>query len=197
MKRMTLAALAVITVQGTSASAVSVNSGETIRGAYSFVTTGVTELEPAAFLLRLTSADPLANGDSVGLRYLDSALNPLSFTRFDSVGSVVDPTIGITFDTSDFLPGLSPNVPQTGFIEIVGLRGSFDVLNLNLTAVEQLGAIGILRQNLVTEFDRVEQAPSPVPLPGGLSLAITGLLALFGTSLGRRLTTIDVLPSIR
>ena len=189
MFRRTLAAFALISAQLAPADAAQLNPGEVIRGVYSFTTTGITELEPVAFQLRLSSIDLFGDGDSVGIRYLDSSLNVLSFTRFDAIGKGLDPTVGITFDTDDFLPGVLPNVPLSGFVEIEALQGSFDVVNLNLSVLEQFGAIGVLRQSLVSDFDRVEVSPAPIPLPGGLSLSLAGVLVLFGIGLSRPVKT--------
>ena len=185
MFKETLAALAVVAAQTTFASAAQLNAGETIRGAYSFTTTGITDLEPVAFFLRLTANDPFGNGDAIGIRYLDSSLTPLSFTRFDAVGSGLDTTVGISFAITDFLPGTQPNVPLSGFVEIEALQGSFDVLSLNLSALEPLTAVGVLRQSLVSDFEAVGTSPTPVPLPGAFALFLAGLLALCRLRRGR------------
>lgn len=191
MTKSILTALALICLQATPSSALSVNTGQTIRGAYSFATSGLTGLEPTSFLLRLSSADLFGGTDAVGIRYLDNSLNPLTFSRFDAGGTALDPTIGLTFNSTDFLPGvLNPTdplrVPRSGFIEIMGLAGSFDVSAIDLFATEFVSVLGSPRQVRVTEFQYVTTAPAPVPLPAtGLFLA-SGLLGLFGARAKRR-----------
>ncbi len=168
--------LACLVVQTEPLAAITLDQGEVIRGAYAFPTFGSATVEPTSFLLRLSPLDLFGNGDSVGIRYLDAAQRPLSFSRFDSVGTALDPTVGILFEANDMLPPvLVPSVPSSGFIEISALAGSFDVNSINLFATE----MNILRGVIVRDFERIKQAQAPVPLPsaGGLML-----LALAGAS---------------
>lgn len=141
--------------------------------------------------MRLASADLFGDGDSVGVRYLDSALNPLTFTRFDAVGAGLDANVGIVFDAGDFLagvlgPGDAGAVPQTGFVEIVGLAGSFDVNAIDLFAIEDNGGADLIRQIGVTEFEAVVAPPSAVPSPVALPLLLSALMGLAGLRARRR-----------
>ncbi len=184
MIKTSLAALAFIGFQAASADALTVNTGDVIRGAYSFPATGIIDLGSTSFLLRLSSPDLFGGTDSVGVRYLDTSLNPLSVTRFDADGIGLDPTIGILFGSSDFLPGAS-SVPQVGFVEIIGLAGSFEVAAIDLFATERVGT-GILRQNRVTDFSHVAETPATVALPAAGWLLIAGVAALSGAGRLRR-----------
>ena len=160
-----------------AAAAVPVVAGDTIRGSYSFTTFGALEVAPNSLLLRLSSADLFGGSDAVGVRILDSTLTPLLFTRVDAVSTAQDATVVIPTERSNFLPGiLGPSdparIPRTGFVDITGLAGSFDVASLTLFGIEVTGAIGITRQAQVTEFKPVTTPITPVPLPApGLLLA--------------------------
>ncbi|MEO1114836.1 MAG: hypothetical protein AAFY05_20990 [Pseudomonadota bacterium] len=174
-----------------AAQAVPVAAGDTVRGSYAFATFGALELEPNSLLLRLSPADLFGGLDAVGVRILDSSLTPLLFTRVDALTTAQDATIGLPTERSDFLPGvLGPSdparVPRTGFVEITGLAGSFDVASLTFSGIEVTGAIGITRQAQVTGFEPVTTPTTPVPLPApGLLLA--GLLgSLFGLGVFKR-----------
>ncbi|WP_300056036.1 hypothetical protein [uncultured Roseobacter sp.] len=181
------AAVILLSAQSLPAAALTVNSGDILRGSYTFPTFGATTLEPISFLLRVSSQDLFGAGDSVGVRYLDGALTPVSFTRFDSVGTGLDPTIGIIFDPSDVLPPATmPVVPRSGFVEIEGLSGSFDVLSLDLSALEPVSGSTLLRRTTVSDFERVEQSLAPVPLPAAGALLVLAMAGAFGVSrLGR------------
>ncbi|WP_299475965.1 hypothetical protein [uncultured Roseibium sp.] len=178
------AAAVILAVQSSTAHAITVTSGDTIRGSYTFPTFGATELEPTSYLLRLASADLFGGGDAVGIRILDESFNPLLFTTFNANGSALDPTIGIQVSLSDFLPGvLGPGdparVPRSGFVDITGLAGSFDVSSLSLFGTEHIGNVGVLRQVRVVEFDAVTTPTTPVPLPAAgflLAGSVAGLL---------------------
>ena len=176
MIKQTLAALAFVGLYAQPAAALMVNTGDVIRGAYSFPAFGATDFNPTAFLLRLTSPDLFGGADSVGVTYRDASLSALSFTRFDASGSALDPTVGFMFSSSDFLTGVS-SVPQNGFVDITGLAGSFNVAAIDLFAIEPVGT-GILRQNRVTEFTSVVEPPSAIPLPAAGWLLISGLATL-------------------
>ncbi len=180
MFKQILSTLAIASLHATSANALTVDPGEVIRGAYAFPTVAGADLAPSSFLLRLSSADRFGGADSVGVRYLNATLSPLSFSQFDANGSGLDATIGIPFDASDFSSGVV-GVPATGFVDIIGLAGSFDVAAIDLFAIEPVGS-GIFRQNRVTEFERVVQPPSAVPLPaaGWFMLACLGALFCAG-----------------
>jgi len=177
-----------------AAYAVPVAAGDTIRGSYAFATFGAQELEPNSLLLRLSSADLFGGGDAVGVRILDSSLTPLLFTRVDALTTAQDATVGLPTERSDFLPGvLGPSdparIPRTGFVDITGLAGSFDVASLTLFGIEVTGAIGITRQVQVSDFDRVTAPLTPVPLPApGLLLvgAFGGFLGFGFWKRGRR-----------
>ncbi|WP_306144485.1 hypothetical protein [Roseibium sp. MMSF_3412] len=166
--------------------AVPVGAGDTIRGSYAFATFGAQELEPNSLLLRLSPADLFGGVDAVGVRILDTSLTPLLFTRVDALTTALDATVGLPTERSDFLPGvLGPSdparIPRTGFVEITGLAGSFDVASLTFSGIEVTGAIGITRQAQVTEFEPVTTPMTPVPLPApGLLLAgvLGGFLGL-------------------
>jgi len=171
------------------AHAIPVNPGDTIRGSYAFPTFGATELEPTSFLLRLFSADLFGGADAVGIRILDEGLNPLLFTTFNANGTALDPTIGIPVSLSDFLPGvLGPSdparIPRTGFVDVTGLAGSFDVSSLSLFGTEFVGKVGILRQARVDEFYAVT-TPTTVPLPAAGFLLAGAVAGLFGFRAGK------------
>lgn len=174
-----------------AAVAVPVAAGDTIRGSYTFTTFGALELEPNSLLLRLSSADLFGGSDAVGVRILDSNLTPLLFSRVDAITTALDATVGIPTERSAFLPGVlgpsdPPRIPRTGFVDITGLAGSFDVASLTVFGIEVTGAIGITRQAQVSAFEAVETPATPVPLPApGLLLA--GVLGGFlGFSLWKR-----------
>nr|WP_319385539.1 hypothetical protein [uncultured Roseibium sp.] len=174
-----------------SAVAIPVAAGDTIRGSYTFTTFGALEVAPNSLLLRLSSADLFGGSDAVGVRILDSSLTPLLFSRVDAITAALDPTIAIPTERSDFLPGVlgpsdPPRIPRTGFVDITGLAGSFDVVSLTLFGIEVTGAIGITRQVQVSAFETVETPVTPVPLPApGLLLA--GILGgLFGLGFWKR-----------
>lgn len=177
-----------------AAIAVPVGTGDTIRGSYTFATFGAQELEPNSLLLRLSSADLFGGSDAVGVRILDSSLTPLLFSRVDALTPAQDPTVGIPTDRSNFLPGvLGPSdparIPRSGFVDITGLAGSFDVASLTLFGIEVTGAIGITRQVQVSEFEAVTTPTTPVPLPApGLLLAgvLGGFLGLGFWKRGRK-----------
>ncbi len=185
MIKKTLSMLALIGLHATTAQAIQVNFGDTIRAPYAFATLGATELEPVSFFMRLTSVDPLGGSDSLGLRFLDNALTPLTFTRFDANGAGQDTTVGITFNVADFLQG-PPRVPQSGFLEVVGLAGSFDVQSVNLSAIERIQSLGVLRQSLVSDFEYVETLPAAIPLPTSLTVLLSGLFGAFAIGRWRR-----------
>lgn len=181
----TLFAASLFALQATATHAIPVSVGETIRGAYSIPLSGSNEVEPLSFLLRLFNNDPFGGSDSVGIRYLDDTLTPQSFTTVDANGAGLDQTIGIPFGPSDLLPGIvgpgdPPRIPQSGFIEIVGLGGSFDVRNITLAVNEQLEFSAIFRQVLVSDFSYTSTPPAPVPLPAAAVLLISSVLGLFG-----------------
>lgn len=185
MFRYIMIAVTVVTLQASTAQAITVTAGETIRGRFDFPTAVAQDLTPSSFLLRLSSADLFGNGDAVGIRLLDSGLNTLSLSQFAPGGTGLDPTVGIPFDLSDFLPGVigamnPPKIPKSGFVEIVGLAGSFDVTALDIFGTEQIGALNVFRQDRVSEFEQVITAPSQVPLPSTGLLLLAVLAGLFG-----------------
>ncbi len=167
-------------IWGSAAQAVPVSVGETLRGAYSLP--GV-ELDPQAFLLRLASTDLFGNGDAVAISLLDSGLMRLTSTSFDSSGAGLDPTVGITIDPGDFLPGVLPSgspprVPASGFLEVTALAGSFDVNAVDFFALEEISpGFTLPRQTRVSDFQRVEIEATPVPAPSSAGLLLMGLAA--------------------
>ncbi len=168
---------AVVALYSASAQAVPISSGESLRGSYSLPG---SNLEPQSFLLRLANADLFGNGDNVGISLLDSALTRLTSTTFNSVGTSLDPTVGIRFGVSDFLPGVLPRIPNSGFIEISALAGSFDVNAIDLFALDlTFPGVPLQRQTRVSEFQLVETEPTPVavPAPGSAGLLFLGLTA--------------------
>ncbi|MEO1455900.1 MAG: hypothetical protein AAFV31_19010 [Pseudomonadota bacterium] len=178
------AVLAALALQTLPLSALTVTSGNVIRGVYSFATFGATTVEPTSFLLRLSSADLFGDGDSVGIRYLAPDLTPLSFSQFDSTTPGLDPTVGILFKPSDMLvPVGTPAIPSAGFLEIVGLAGSFDVLSVHLTANEDVSGSNLIRRTNVSDFELVDTSVPPVPLPPAVYLLLLSLAGMFG--LGR------------
>ncbi|MET1413381.1 hypothetical protein ABVF61_13985 [Roseibium sp. HPY-6] len=176
---------AVWALLSSAAQAVPVSAGDTIRGSFTFTTFGALEVEPNSFLLRLSAVDLFGGSDTVGIRILDSNLAPLLFTTFSANGAGLDATIGIPTNRSDFLPGvLGPSdparIPLTGFVDITGLAGSFDVASINLSGIEYQGAIGITRQALVRAFEPVQTPVTPVPLPAAGFLLAGAVAGLFG-----------------
>ncbi|WP_282610413.1 VPLPA-CTERM sorting domain-containing protein [Pelagibius sp. Alg239-R121] len=172
---------AIIAVSGSPAQAVPISAGETLRGSYTFAG---SELAPQSFLLRLASADLFGNGDAVAISLLDSGLTRLTSSIFASVGTGLDPTVGITFDPGDFLPGVlpagsPPRIPNAGFVEISALAGSFDVTAIDLFALDfSFPGLAILRQDRVSEFQQVQTGPTPVgvPVPASAWLLLMGLV---------------------
>lgn len=184
----------VLALHSGAAQAIPVTTGDTVRGSYTFTTFGASELEPTSIQLGLSSADLFGGADSVGIRVLDGALNPLLFTRFDASGSGLDPSVGITVSASDFLPDVlgptdPPKIPQTGFVDITGLGGSFDVSVLTLFATEAGGSIGFLRQAQVSEFKALSPPPTAVPLPATGLLLAGAIAGLFGARARKNLQT--------
>ncbi|MEM1130374.1 MAG: hypothetical protein AAGH83_07610 [Pseudomonadota bacterium] len=194
MLRTFFTAAAIWAFLSSTAQAVPVAAGDTIRGSYAFATFGAQELEPNSLLLRLSPADLFGGLDAVGVRILDSSLTPLLFSRVDAITAALDPTIAIPTERSDFLPGVlgpsdPPRIPRTGFVDVTGLAGSFDVASLTVFGIEVTGAIGITRQAQVTGFEPVTTPITPVPLPApGLLLAgvLGSLLGLGVFKRGRR-----------
>lgn len=184
LKILTTASLFAALLAG-SAGAIVVNAGDTIRGSYDTSTLAATQVTPSSFFLRLANTDAFGNGDSIGIRLLDGAGTALTFTQFDAVGAALDPTVGIPFSLSDFLPGAialgAPSVvPSAGFVEITGLAGSFDVLSLDVVALEAFGSVNVLRRDRVTAFEPViTTPPASVPLPASLLFLGTGLMGGF------------------
>lgn len=181
-KRIMIAAAALAFGFAAPAHALIVGQGDVIRAEYAYPTFGAATLEPTSFLLQLASADLFGDGDAVGVRYLDGGLTPLSLTRFDSSGAGLDATVGFTIDVGDFLPGAlgpsdPPAVPSAGFVEIVGLAGSFDVQALTLFATEDVGA-NLLRQVRVTNFEAVSGPPAAVPTPPAAPMLLAAVLGL-------------------
>lgn len=172
----------VITVFSSSAQAVPISAGETLRGNYALPG---SELEPQSFLLRLSSADLFGNGDAVAISLLDAGLNRLTSTSFDSGAAGLDATVGIVIDAGDFLPGAlppgnPPRIPGTGFIEMTALAGSFDISAIDLFALDlSFAGIPLQRQTRVSAFQQVQTEPDPVavPAPASAGLLLMGLTA--------------------
>ncbi len=194
MLRTFFTAAAIWAFLSSTAQAVPVAAGDTIRGSYAFATIGAQELEPNSLLLRLSPADLFGGLDALGVRILDSSLPPLLISRVAAITAALDPTIAIPTERSDFLPGVlgpsdPPRIPRTGFVDVTGLAGSFDVASLTVFGIEVTGAIGITRQAQVTGFEPVTTPITPVPLPApGLLLAgvLGSLLGLGVFKRGRR-----------
>lgn len=177
-----IALAAVIALCSTAAQALPISAGESLRVNY---TLAGSELEPESFLLRLASTDLFGNGDAVAISLLDSALTRLTTSLFAPIGAGLDATVGITIDAGDFLPGVlpggsPPRIPDSGFLEITALAGSFDVGAIDLFALDvTFPGVALRRQTRVSEFQRVVIEPTPVavPAPGSAGLLLLGLTA--------------------